>query len=171
MSVANITSIFRSTGIYPFNTSSIPEEAFATSTLFKRIFEPDSSSDDDIPLSDVRRHIIENRKQSTNFIKPTPGPSGVQQKLLLKSRETQQENTEISTNGSEPAPGLSGVQQKLPLKSRDTQRENTVQLNLSTLQEKSFKEILKTPDLHQRKHQTRRKAINYVATYNKRFIQ
>ncbi|KAL3278965.1 hypothetical protein HHI36_016483 [Cryptolaemus montrouzieri] len=135
VSVANITLYkwIRSTSIYQFNASAIPEEAFAPSTLSGRIFEADSSSDDDIPFSEVRRHIIANRKKSTNYIKPTPGSSGVQRKLLLKSTKTQQENTEKSTNGTEPAPGPSGVQQTLPFKSRDTQKENTVLLKLSPL--------------------------------------
>lgn len=50
MTVANITSGFRSIGIYPYNPSAIPDEALAPSTISRGILELDTSSDEDIPL-------------------------------------------------------------------------------------------------------------------------
>nr|XP_022899780.1 uncharacterized protein LOC111413138 [Onthophagus taurus] len=58
MTIVNITSGFRSTGIYPYNPSAMPDEAFAPLTISRRIFEVDTSSDEDVPLSELRLKII-----------------------------------------------------------------------------------------------------------------
>lgn len=74
MTLSNITSSFRATGIYPFDSKVIPEEAFAPSTV---TYHEQEESDDDTPLS-VRLAALDakcgNEKVKSPFqeILPTP---------------------------------------------------------------------------------------------------
>ena len=89
MSITNIQSGFRSTGIFPFDPSVIPEVAFAPSMLtFKEldqtVIEQNNNdlSDDELPLSLLAKKI---KKQSS----PKPGCSYVPESPKIKILDIQ----------------------------------------------------------------------------------
>lgn len=100
MTVANITSGFRATGIFPFNPSAIPEEAFAPSILSRRTVEQDSSSDEsDMPLSSLRLKLI--AKNAGTNDKAVSGNNQIHKTDHLRQNEFADEN--------EPVAGPSGL--------------------------------------------------------------
>lgn len=144
MTVANITSGFRATGIYPYNADAIPEEAFAPSTISKRVFE-ESDEDEEMPLAELRRKMLIKNDQSE------AGPSGFQQ---IKDN--------ITKNKEERSPRKQSGTQKN--KENSPQNDQEKSLAKTSQCSKSFQQILKTPDL-KKPVAVRRKAFNYKSQH------
>lgn len=82
MTLSNITNGFRATGIWPFNRSIVPEEAFAPSLVTQQ----DYDSDDDKPLS-VRIAAAQKRSPFQKMM-PTPRKKKKNVKATAPRRKT-----------------------------------------------------------------------------------
>lgn len=93
MSVANITSSFRVTGIFPIDPQIIPDAAFAPSVLFRMPVKNVETSDEesDIPLSVLRERVIQSKladpllgssKPADQHAENLPGPPTAVAKVL-----------------------------------------------------------------------------------------
>lgn len=166
MTVANISSGFRATGIYPYNCHAIPEEAFAPSTISRRLFET-SDEDDDIPLAELRRKLLRETKQYRTE------PLLVQQSDAEPLNDTSknshlvvEQQTVAAEEINRSVPGPSGCSSN-----GGNIRENTQKKlpHHSPNKRKSFEQILKTPDAYVKTNvKVRRKAFNYRSQHVKK---
>lgn len=118
MTVANITSGFRSTGIYPFNPNIIPDEAFAPSTISRKTAEAqenlDSSSDNEMPLSDLRLKILKMNEKPKKVVAAIPVSSEVPKnpktEKITEVNKKKEEKCSEKQDILEPVQGPSGLQ-------------------------------------------------------------
>lgn len=219
MTVANITSGFRATGIFPFNPNAIADEAFAPSTLSRKPAEQDSSDDEYLSLSELRLKLNSKKSNTNENIEQVPGPLDTQKDLvtmhssfvtlvphqkpdstvsgppgtqeylpttqsysaLVPPREPESSIPEPSVTQKQPTTIHSCSKTSVPPRYLDSAvpgpsklQKNSATLSCSSLpqfnkssdklpncEKKTFKEVLKTPELPSRKSQVRRKAFNY----------
>ena len=108
LSVNNIISGFRSTGIYPFDPNVIPEEAFAPSTIF---FQEDLQQCADKELLDSSDHLTEltgetqisslstEQTAPSSSLNPVPG-----QQLYRVTGEFEEEVNQLTPNKKDSCP-------------------------------------------------------------------
>ncbi|KAI4455369.1 zinc finger phd-type [Holotrichia oblita] len=153
MSISNIQSGFKSTGIFPFDPSVIPEVAFAPSMLtFRSLDETieqkngNDSSGDELPLSppiSVKKDTLDEKANDT--------------KTSLSKKETESVAREHDTTSKSP---------KIKVLDITVIKPPPDEANCNT---NKFRQLLPTPDFVIRRQVTpRRKAINYKAQLLKR---
>nr|XP_022911468.1 uncharacterized protein LOC111422502 [Onthophagus taurus] len=150
MLISNIQNGFRATGIYPFNPSVIPENAFSRSLLTHKQQETEaepkkSDDEDDIPLIHFKQ---KGGPISTGKSSHQPSPSC--SSWTNANKETDSATPKIKI--------LNVITVKQP------NRDNAAVPKKSP-KKKSFADILKTPDFSTAKQtkNPRRKAVNYKA--------
>ncbi|CAH1995171.1 unnamed protein product [Acanthoscelides obtectus] len=163
MTIRNIQSGFRSTGIFPFDPDVVPETAFAPSTLTHKDIpevmdgEPESynSSDDDLPLG----YFLKNHNPSTRMKIEEKSGAGC-------SHWTDQQTSAITSDTNKKINILNTtiIKTKMQDSVNKGAKCSAPEKNLN------FSDILKTPDMGTVKSRPKRKALNYKAQLLKREI-
>lgn len=131
----NVSAGFRATGIFPFDPSAIPEQAFAPSEMTRRDNEDDNGSIEQITLQSISNEKVQEmtqvlaQEQSKRDIKKTT-------RKRMYSSESSSEASEVISLHDE---------------SSDAELET------------SFQDILKTPEVKKKPVQNRAKSLNYKA--------
>lgn len=169
----NVSSGFRATGIYPFNSNAIPDDAFAPSEVTFR-----------------KAPLVNNENVAPNFVadeiasetEPQPGPSGLSKKnrSCIARKRQNSSSSEISTDSFSVQDSESSLgeidhddqgqdeqpEHQTPEKTESESQKNHIIDNVSLTKEKnviSFKKFLPTPDVEEKKVTPKRKSLNYRA--------
>ncbi|KAI4466405.1 hypothetical protein MML48_3g00013778 [Holotrichia oblita] len=180
MSISNIQSGFKSTGIFPFDPSVIPEVAFAPSMLtFRSLDETieqkngNDSSGDELPLSVLAKKIKRTSSRPGCSHSTENAPLEIQPPISVKKdtldEKANDTKTSLSKKETESVAREHDTTSKSPkIKVLDITviKPPPDEANCNT---NKFRQLLPTPDFVIRRQVTpRRKAINYKAQLLKR---